>query len=188
MNIGSCGITRCILALFFLPASFLLAQTAEWPAQNEMPRDSLLTIARAIMDSARCRILVTVDENGRPHAREMAPFAPEEDFAIWLGTSQGSRKTKQIQRNPNVVVYYYESNGMSYVAVSGKARLVNDAEKKAKYWREGWKRYYPNRETDYVLIEVTPEQMELCSYKYKLFWDPVTKAPRSVDVRSANGH
>ena len=114
----------------------------------------------------------------------MAPFAPEEDYVIWLGTSQGSRKTKQIQQNPNVVVYYYESKGMSYVAVSGKARLVNDAEKKAKYWTESWKRYYPNRDTDYILIEVIPEHLEVCSYKYKLFWDPVTKAPRSVDFGS----
>jgi len=181
MNITSCGVRKYILGLLLLHVSFLLAQNAEQPAQKEISRDSLLTLARAIMDSAGCRILVTVDENGKPHAREMAPFAPEEDYVIWLGTSQGSRKTKQIQQNPNVVVYYYESKGMSYVAVSGKACLVNDAEKKAKYWTESWKRYYPNRDTDYILIKVTPEQLEVLSYKYKLSWDPVTKAPRSVD-------
>jgi general stress protein 26 len=174
MNITSSSIKWYILALFLLVPPFVLAQIAEQSVQKEISRDSVLALARTIMDSARCRVLITVDENGRPHAREMAPFAPEDDYVIWLGTSQGSRKTKQIQRNPNVVVFYYETRGMSYVAVSGRARLVNDAGKKAKFWRDDWKQYYPNRDTDYILIKVDPEQLEVCSYRYKLFWDPVT--------------
>ena len=63
----------------------------------------------------------------------------------------------------------------SYVSVAGQARIVNDPEKKSHYWKEGWTRYYPDPEKDYILIEVTPERLEICSYKYKLFWNSAGK-------------
>ena len=130
-----------------------------------------MTIARAIIDSARSRTFITVDEHGKPQARTMSVFPPEEDMDIWLGTSTNSRKVKQIKNNPNVMVFYYDTKGHSYVSVAGQACLVNDPEKKAHYWKKSWTRYYPDPEKDYVLIKVTPERMEICSYKYKLFWD-----------------
>lgn len=168
-----------IPVILLFSASLLLAQEEKFYSIPQISRDSLLKIARTVIDSARCRILVTVDENGKPHAREMSPFSPENNWVIWLGTSQGSRKTKQIKQNPNVVVFYYDTKGLSYVSVSGKARLVNDPDKKAKYWVEGWQKYYPDR--NYILIEVTPEKLEMCSFRYNFFWDPVTGIPASVD-------
>ena len=64
---------------------------------------------------------------------------------------------------------------LSYVSVAGIARVVDDSKLKKKYWKGGWKVYYPNPETDYILIEVTPERLEICSFKHKLFWDSTGK-------------
>ncbi|MCK5033198.1 MAG: pyridoxamine 5'-phosphate oxidase family protein [Calditrichia bacterium] len=164
----------CILVIILL-ASSLKAQEPKYQLQQEISRDSLLTIARTIIDSARCRTFVTVDENGKPQARTMSPFPPEEDMVIWLGTNPRSRKIKQIKNNPNVIVFYYDTKGASYVSVAGQARIVNDPEKIAHYWKESWKRFYPDPEKDYTLIEVTPERLEICSFKYKLFWDSTGK-------------
>jgi general stress protein 26 len=170
--------------IFFLAiliiASRLYAQEGKNQVSQVISRDSLLAAARTIIDSSSCQIFITVDENGKPHAREMSPFPPEKDWVIWLGTSQSSRKVKQIQNNPNVIVYYYQPKGYSYVSLAGKARLVNDPDKKAKYWVDGWKRYYPDRDKNYILIEVTPENLELVSYKFNIFWDS-KGAPQSVD-------
>lgn len=69
---------------------------------------------------------------------------------------------------------------MSYVSIAGKARLVNDPDKKARYWTDGWQKYYPDREKNYILIEVTPENLEVCSYTYKMFWDS-KGVPQSVN-------
>jgi general stress protein 26 len=160
-----------ILLVIILIASSLMAQELLVKDRPEISRDSLLTVAQTIIDSAQCRIFITVDENGKPQARTMSVFPPEENMVIWLGTSTRSRKIKQIKNNPNVMVYYYDTKGLSYVSVAGQARIVNDPEKKAHYWRNGWTRYYPDPEKDYILIEVTPERMEICSFKYKLFWD-----------------
>ena len=168
----------CIFFIFLTLNFFVssgMAQEKLEKVQHEISRDSLLTVARTIIDSARCRTFVTVDENGKPQARIMSPFPPEENMVIWLGTNPRSRKVKQIKNNPNVMVFYYDTKGLSYVSVAGQARIVNDPEKRAHYWKEGWTRYYPDPENDYTLIEVTPERLEICSFKYKLFWDPSGK-------------
>ena len=147
------------------------AQELEDKMEQEVSRDSLLSIARTIIESAQCRTFITVDENGKPQARTMSPFSPDENMVIWLGTNPRSRKVKQIKNNPNVIVYYYDTDGLSYVSISGVARIVDDQEKRAHYWVQNWTRYYPDPEKDYILIEVTPKRLEICSFKHKLFWD-----------------
>jgi len=171
-----------LLSILFLTS--ILAQDQQFPKQREISRDSLLIYSRIIVDSSDSRILITVDETGKPRARTMSPFPPEEDGTIWLGTFPTSRKADQIKKNPNVVVFYYDSDSYSYVNISGTARLVNDPDLKAKYWKEGWKRFYPDREKDYILIEVTPERMEICSFRYNLFWDE-NGIPPSVNFNSS---
>jgi general stress protein 26 len=158
-----------------LLVSSVSAQELPSFAFQELSRDSLLMIARTVIDSAQCRILITVDENGKPQARTMSPFPPEENMVIWLGTNPRSRKVKQIKNNPNVMVYYYETSSFSYVSVAGQARIVNDPEYKAQYWKESWTQFYPDPEKDYTLIEVTPKRLEICSFKYKLYWDSTGK-------------
>jgi len=161
--------------VILLITSSLTAQELLVKDRPEISHDSLLTVAKIIIDSAPSRILVTVDEYGKPQARIMSVFPPEENMVIWLGTSTNSRKVKQIKKNPNVMVFYSDPEGGSYVSVAGQARLVDDPEKKAHYWKEGWTRFYPDPEKDYILIEVTPERLEVCSFKYKLFWDSAGK-------------
>ena len=176
MIFKSHGFIHFIFVLVFvLIASSLMAQELQDTVQQEISRDSLLTVARTIIDSARCRTLITVDENGKPQARAMSPFPPEENMVIWLGSNPRSRKVKQIKNNPNVMVYYYDTKGFSYVSVAGQARIVNDHEKRAHYWKKSWTQFYPDPDKDYILIEVTPERLEICSFKYKLFWDSTGK-------------
>ena len=172
MRIRQNRLIQILLVLtILLTTSSLIAQELLVKDRPEIPRDSLMTIAHAIIDSARSRTLITVDEYGKPQARTMSIFPPENDMVIWLGTSTNSRKVNQIKNNPNVMVFYYDTKGRSYVSVAGQARLINDPDKKAHYWKKSWTRFYPDPEKDYILIEVTPERMEICSFKYKLFWD-----------------
>ncbi|NQT23953.1 pyridoxamine 5'-phosphate oxidase family protein [candidate division KSB1 bacterium] len=167
---------HCIIILVItLITSSLIAQEKQDKLQQEISRDSLLTLARTIIDSAQCRTFITVDENGKPQARAMSPFTPEEDMVIWLGTNPRSRKVKQIKNNPNVMVYYYDTKGHSYVSVAGLAQIVDDSDKLSHYWKESWTRYYPEPEKDYVLIKVVPKRMEICSFEYNLLWDSTGK-------------
>jgi general stress protein 26 len=159
-----------IIMLFLLATCSSFAQDGNDQQDNILSPDSLFSAAKIIINSSPCKVLITVDENGKPFAREMAPFPIEKDWVIWLGTSTVSRKVKQIMNNPNVVVYYYDPDGRSYVSISGKASLVNDPELKAKYWFDAWETYFADRDKDYILIKVIPESMEVVSYKYNIFW------------------
>ena len=182
MKNGFANVLRHLLILLLLPCTSLIAQDEQFPPQREISRDSLLIYARMIIDSSDSRVLVTVDETGKPRARTMSPFTPEDNWVIWLGTFPTSRKVKQIKNNPNVVVFYYDSKTFSYVNISGTARLVNDPDLKAKYWKEGWERFYPDRDKDYILVEVTPERLEVCSFWYNLLWDK-DGIPQSIEFQ-----
>lgn len=169
-----------ILFILFIATFSLLTSEGNAQVNNLLSRDSLLVAARNLIHSSTSHAFITVDENGKPQAREMAPFAPEDNWIIWLGTTQDSRKAKQLQNNPNVIVYYSDPQSWSYVSVAGTARLVNDPVKKAKYWVEGWERYYPDREKNYILIEVTPVRIEVVSIKNNILWN-AQGAPQAVD-------
>ena len=165
---------RVIFLFTILISSVVLGQQGSFKFR-ELPKDSLLSIALEIIKTDRTCTFITVDDDGKPQARILAYFPPEDDWKIWLGTSTTSRKVAQAKNNPNVMIFFYDPKGRSYVSVAGKARIVSDSELKKKYWKEGWKKYYPDPEKDYILIEVSPERLEICSFKHKLFWDSTGK-------------
>lgn len=121
-------------------------------------------IALEIINQASTCALITIDENGAPIARMMQTLPTENDFIIWLATNPKTRKAEHIKVNEKVSVYYTEPNATGYVCIQGKAELVNELEAKKVHWKEGWQTYYPNIETDMVLIKIVPESMEIVSY------------------------
>jgi general stress protein 26 len=181
MKTNSGNTIRCAAFLSFFSISSLFSQSPNINLTHDTPRDTLLKIAHAIIDSARCRVLVTVDENGKPHAREMDPFEPEKNMVIWLGTNPHTRKIRQIEKNPNVVMFYYDTKGLGYVSIEGTARLVDDPAEKTRHWKEYWTRYYADRDKDYILIQIIPSRLEVVSYKHKLFWKTDSFLPHSVE-------
>ncbi len=164
-----------------------------WPnrrishAQGEDERqlsDSVVAAARAIMGDAAYCALITLDSSGRPQARTMDPFTPDDDMVVWLGTHRASRKVAQIRNDPRVALYYEAPEGVGYVAVSGTARLVDDPSEKARRWKEGWEQFYVDPESDYLLIEVTPEVLEVVDYSRGIVGDTDTWKVPSVDLGS----
>jgi len=154
--------------------------------QQMLSKDELIAAAREIMTSARYCALITTDSRGRVHTRAMDPFPPEADMTVWFGTNSRSRKVREIRRNPRVTLYYFDRENQEYVVISGIARLVNDPNEKIKRWKDEWKSFYPNRATDYLLIEFRPEKLEVISEKKKIFGDPHTWKPPTVTfIRNA---
>ncbi len=148
---------------------------------GEPTRDRLVTVAREIMQSARFCALVTLDDSGRPQARAMDPFAPEDDLVIWLATTPASRKVRQIRNDPRVARYYFDSGSSGYVTLLGDAHLVDDAMEKARRWKEGWEAFYPDKEESYLLIRVVPRRLEVVSVRHGIGGEPETWTPFSVE-------
>lgn len=138
-----------------------VAQTAA-----ESTRDSLLYAAREIMQQVRYCTLITVGNDGYPHARIMDAFAPDSNFVVWLATNPRSRKVAEIKSNPNINLFYWEESGGSYVSLTGRAKLIDDPEKKKRHWKAEWEQFYPDREKGLLLIKVIPAQLEVVSYRH----------------------
>jgi general stress protein 26 len=171
-------------------ATISFAQTRQntQPAKSAQLTDSeVISAAREIMLAARYCALITLDSAARPQARTLDPFPPDEKMVVWLGTNPRSRKVAAIRRNPRVTLYYFDREAEAYVTILGIARLVNDKNEKAKRWKDEWKDFYPDRVRDYLLIEVTPEKLELVDVKKGIVGDPVTWKPPSVIFARSGG-
>jgi len=149
-------------------------------AQTPVPRDSVLTAAREIMEAARFCALVTLDAEGGPRVRTMDPFPPGEDMTVWLGTNRHSRKVTEIEGDGRVALYYAAPDESGYVSLLGRARLVDDEAEKAARWKPEWEAFYPDRASDYLLIQVAPERIEVVDYGRGLVGDAGTWEPPSV--------
>jgi len=142
-------------------------------AQDEMEtnynRDTLITTARIMMESARYCALITLDTTGHLDTRIMDPFSPDDDMVIWLGTNLNSRKVSQINNDSRVTLYYQAPNEAGYVVIKGQAYIVQDSLKKQTHWKKEWGRFYSEDKSNYTLIKVIPEKLEVIDYQHGIF-------------------
>jgi general stress protein 26 len=164
--------------LTLISCLFLIAIPFNTYCQDIAPNDStevkLTGAAREIMKESGTCVLITLDDESNPMARIMDPFPPESDFTVWFGTNSLSRKVNHIKNNPTVTLYYQDSDASGYVVIHGKAQIVDDQKEKERRWKDAWEAFYPNNREGYILIEVSPESMEILSYTRGILSDPVT--------------
>jgi general stress protein 26 len=151
--------------------------------QKQWSREQLVASAREIMTATRYCALITTDSRGRIQARTMDAFAPDEQMIVWLATNPRSRKVAEIRRNARVTLYYFERESQAYVTINGIARLVNDASEKARHWKDDWKAFYPNRDKDYLLIQVSPLRLEVVNTRTGIVGDTRRWQPPSVTFK-----
>lgn len=173
-----------IFSLFVLVFGLALISPAQGQDKPPAPdRDKLIAAAREIMAAQTYCALATVDETGRPQVRTMNPFPPEEDMTVWVATNTNSRKVREIQKDPRVCLYYADhSKAIGYVALSGKAVLVDDMKEILKRKRAYWDQAFPGLK-NLVLIKVIPETVEVINYKAGFNNDPATFRAPSVELR-----
>jgi len=166
----------CIFSLVLLN----LVSTAQEKTGDKQRDSELKEIAREIMKEAEFCSLITIDDQGRPRARTMDPYIPEDNFIIWFVTKATTRKVKQIRNNPLATVYYYHDESFGYVSLYGKAYLIDDSESKTKWWKNDWDQFYPDGREAALLIKFVPEWLELYSSVHKTGANPETWAPPVV--------
>ena len=145
--------------------------------QKDSSNTKLISAAREIMHAAGTCALITLNEKDIPVVRAMSPFLPESDFTVWFGTNPESRKVNEIKKNPNVTLYYLDSDASGYVMIHGLAQLVDDPKQKEMRWKDEWEDFYPNRTEGYLLIKVTPQSMEVVSPTRDVIGDAKTWKP-----------
>lgn len=169
--------------IYLLTLLALIILISSVNAQNKsellLNRDSVIAAAREIMSMQPYCALITVDSSGLPNARTMNPYPLGDDLIVWFATNRISRKVREIQNNPNVCVYYADHvKAAGYVALNGKAEIIDDSDILVDKKREYWEQAVPDWKNVLVLIKIVPAKLEVVNYKYKLYGDPVTwKSP-----------
>ena len=162
--------------------SFFVVAHAQEKKQPAKDRASLIAAAREIMQAQTYCALITIDDTGRPQIRTMNPFPPEEDMTVWIATSTLTRKVQHIRKDPRVCLYYADhSKATGYVALSGKAVLVDDKAEFQKRKRAYWDQAFPGFK-NLVLIKVIPEQLDVLNYKAGATADTVTWRTPSIPM------
>jgi general stress protein 26 len=140
-----------------------------WGQSTELEkydRDTFIAAAKDLMDTTRFCALITLDKSGHPQVRTMDPFPPDEDMVVWMGTNNSSRKVQEIRNDSRVTLYYESPDGGGYVVIKGNAYLIDDPDKKEKYWKEEWDDFYPDNKSTYTLLKVIPKKLEMIYYKH----------------------
>lgn len=144
--------------------------------ENYFDRDTIISTAKNIIVTVRYCTLITLDSTGHPDARIMDPFLPDAEMVIWFGTNKNSRKVKQIENDSRVTLYYQAQNEVGYVIIKGHAYIVEDTLLKQTYWKSEWSRFYSDNKSNYALIKVLPEKLEIIDYQNGITGDLKTWA------------
>lgn len=152
--------------------------------------ETVLGVAKQIMTAAGCASLITIDESGLPSSRPVRTFPSDDEFTkITIPTDQNSRKTHHVRSNSNVVLSYIDTSTRGYVTVIGKAVLIDDVEDKRAAWVNPFSAFWPDgpESKDYLLIVVTPKQIEARSYTQGIAEVPTQWTPITLQRADAEG-
>ncbi len=111
--------------------------------------------------------LITKRENGDFDSRIMTHIIQKDKFVLWYPTRTHTKKTDEIQRNPDVKVLL---NGFTYgysISLTGKAEVIYDEELRRDFWDDKLYFFFKDGPSDpeYCLIKFVPEKIEFLDVK-----------------------
>lgn len=115
-------------------------------------------IAKMMSDLDFC-MMTTQSDDGQLRARPMSNNGEVEfDGDVWFFSAADSRKVAEIESDARVQLSYSDTKNFRFIAMSGEAEIVRDAEKKEELWLEELERWFDEgpESDDIVLIKVTP--------------------------------
>ena len=152
--------------------------------------EALLEVGKQIMTAAGCASLITIDESGLPSSRPVRTFPADDELTkIIIPTDSNSRKTVQARSNSRVLLSYVDAPTRGYVTVIGNAELNDRPEDKKAIWLDPFSAFWPDGpgSESYLLIDVTPERIEMRSYTQGVAEDPTRWTPVTLERTGAGG-
>jgi general stress protein 26 len=129
---------------------------------TDQPRDDVRRVAELLGDQ-RIGMLTTTDPAGTLISRPMALQEVEFDGDLWFFAERDSRKVAHVATRPQVNVTV--GSGSTWVSLTGRASVVDDAGRKRDLWNGGVAAWLPQGPDDpsVVLLKVDAESAE--------YWD-----------------
>ena len=162
----------------------------ELPMTQNFDIETVLNVATQIVTAAGCAALITTDESGLPSSRPVRAFPSDDEFTkITIPTDQNSRKTHHVRNNSHVVLSYIDTTTRGYVTVVGEAVLNDRLEDKIAAWAEPFSSFWPGgpESEEYLLIDLTPQRMEIRSYTQGVAEEPTHWVPVTLERAGTGG-
>lgn len=126
---------------------------------SDPQRDHFLHMLRQFRDG----MFITHAPDRSLHARPMHVAEVEADGVLWLMSDVAALKVEELRRDARTSITM--QSGGKYLALTGHAEVVRDADRAERLWSEPWRVWFPNgpRDASVVLIKVVPAKGE--------YWD-----------------
>jgi general stress protein 26 len=125
-----------------------------------------------LIKDIKVALMVTMDRQGKLHARPMVAKQDRFEGDLWFFSSLASPKMGEIMAHPEIMLTYSDPSSQTYVAVLGKAQVVQERDRIRELWSEAVRTWFPKGpdDPDLALIRVDVQSAE--------YWD----APSSTFV------
>jgi len=139
---------------------------------SQAPGTSLKQQCLQLIETLPVCHLTTIDSEGFPHTTAMNNLRnkhlypnlaelyqdQDNDFVIYLSTSQQSDKMARMLANPKVSAYFCQADQFHGLMLGGEIEVIADQNLKNRIWQEGWTMYYPNglEGPEYGIMRLVP--------------------------------
>lgn len=134
---------------------------------------------RTSLEGFRVGMLVSIGDQGTPHARPMYVVSDTTSDDLFFMTDAGSMKVIDINTNPRVLLAFCSESSNRYVTVSGVASAEKDPARAKSLWNLQTQAWWPDGPGDpnLLILRVRPEDVE--------YWDGPSKISYSLSLVSA---
>ena len=96
--------------------------------------------------------------------RPMAAHVERDENCVYFLTDADSHKDEEIARDPTVALFFADTSGQNYVAVTAEAAISNDRDKIRELWSTPAKAWWDDPEDPSIrVLKVTPHDAQ--------YWD-----------------
>lgn len=136
------------------------------PTATDAGIDRLLAAARETIANVRHCWVATRAAAGGANARAVRAFAGAPGSDEWTRrflTRRGSRKVAEIRHDPGVTLAYQDSSGDAYVALTGRACLVEDRGEMRALWRDSGGAAFSDDfvDTHMIVVRIAVHRIEI---------------------------
>ena len=140
-----------------------------------METERLLKLARKLIDELTFCAAITQGDDGESNVRVVQPLPIEDDWTVNVLTNRRCRKVREIERSGRMTLLYQHDADRSYVALIGRAEVVEDLELKRSIWQPGhdrWNSGGPENPAT-VFARLVPDRIELWSAVHDVMPEPM---------------
>ena len=147
--------------------------------QSDVSTAHCLAVCRHMLQTTRYCFLNSQGDGGRISSRLVEPVADVESWTVWIGTNPTLRKVREVQRNPAVTLAFQSESEQANLILYGSVTVEKDGALRKKCWKDEWRLFFPNGSEgdDYVILEFTPQRLELLSLGRNVVLEPFGLRP-----------